>query len=327
MPLHHWLAIDPASILKEMEEVFRDAVYKQLSRKGVVVAVSGGIDSSVCAALAVRAFGRERVFALLLPEHDSSPSSFTLGENLCRQLDIPYEVKDISSTLEAIGCYAWRDKAILTVFPDYGNDWKIKIVISQDLLDSDRLNFFKLVVKRPDGEVMEKRLPLKAYLQIVAATNFKQRIRKTLEYFHADRLNFAVAGTPNRLEYDQGFFVKNGDGSADVKPIAHLFKSQVYELGRFLGLPEEILATRPSTDTYSFAQSQEEFYFVLPYETMDLVMWGFNAGKSSEEVGRETRLTPEQVLRVFRDIQTKRKTTAPLHMKPILLAPIPEVAM
>jgi len=324
--LHPWLRFDLEQTVREIARRFREAVTVTLSRRGAVVAVSGGVDSSVCAALATEAFGKDKVYGLILPERDSSPSSRLLGEELCRHLDIPYEVKDIAPTLEAIGCYAWRDDAIRMVFPEYGPGWKNKILISQGLLDSDRMNFFKLVVERPDGEMSEKRLPIKAYLQIVAATNFKQRIRKTLEYFHADRLNFAVTGTPNRLEYDQGFFVKNGDGSADVKPIAHLFKSQVYEMGRFLGLSESILSARPSTDTYSLAQSQEEFYFVLPYEKMDLVLCGFNAGKSPEDVGRETGLAPAQVLRVFRDIQVKRRTTAPLHMKPILLAPVPEVA-
>lgn len=309
-----------------MSRTFREAVNVRLSRRGAVVAVSGGIDSSVCAVLAVEAFGKDKVYGLILPERDSSPASRILGEELCRRLDIAYEVKDIAPILEAIGCYSWRDDAIRMVFPEYGPGWKNKILISQGLLDSDRMNFFKLAVEKPDGEAMEKRLPLKAYLQIVAATNFKQRIRKTLEYFHADRLNFAVTGTPNRLEYDQGFFVKNGDGSADVKPIAHLYKTQVYELGRHFRLPDSILSTRPSTDTYSLSQTQEEFYFVLPYEKMDLVLFGFNAGKSPEEVGRETGLTPGQILRVFRDIQVKRRTTAPLHMKPILLAPVPEVA-
>jgi NAD+ synthase len=302
----------------------RGAVFGKMSRKGAVIAVSGGIDSAVCAALSVSAFGKDRVFALLLPERDSSPESLTLGETLCRHIGVAYEVQDIALTLDAIGCYRQRDEAIRSVFPEYGENWKNKIRISQNLLESDRFNFFNLVVESPDGRRMEKRLPLKPYLQIVAATNFKQRVRKTLEYFHADRLNYAVVGTPNRLEYDQGFFVKNGDGSADVKPIAHLYKSQVYELGKYLGLPEAIRRSKPTTDTYSLDQGQDEFYFVLPYDKMDIVLYGLNKGKTAEEVARETGLSSDQVNRVFRDIRNKRKTTAPLHLKPILMETIPE---
>jgi NAD+ synthase len=172
---------------------------------------------------------------------------------------------------------------------------------------------------------MEKRLPVAAYLQIVAATNFKQRIRKTLEFFHADRLNYAVVGTPNRLEYDQGFFVKNGDGAADIKPIAHLYKSQVYELAKHLELPEAICAATPTTDTYSLSQGQDEFYFVLPYDRMDIILCGLNGGRKAEEVAKEAGLTAEQVERVFRDIRTKRSTTRPLHLGPVLVEAVPEI--
>lgn len=325
MALHPWLQLDPKSAISSISEKLRTAVFTVLNRKGCVVAVSGGIDSSVCAALAVEALGKDRVFALLLPEKDSSIDSRLLGEALCNQLGIPFDMKNIASTLEAIGCYKWRDDAIRSVFPEYGENWKNKIVITQNLLDSDRYNFFKVVVESPDGKRMEKRLPVEAYLQIVAATNFKQRIRKTLEYFHADRLNYAVVGTPNRLEYDQGFFVKNGDGSADIKPIAHLYKSQVYELGRILGLPESICNAKPTTDTYSLPQSQEEFYFVLPYDRMDVILYGFNRGMTAEQIAPEVGLTGEQVNRVFRDIQIKRKTTKPMHLKPILVEPVPEI--
>jgi NAD+ synthase len=265
------------------------------------------------------------MFALVLPERDSSPRSGELGVQLCEHLGIPYEVKDIASTLEAIGCYRWRDDAIRSVFPEYGEGWKNKIVISQNLLESDRINFFRIVVENPRGERMEKRLPVAAYLQIVAATNFKQRIRKTLEFFHADRLNYAVVGTPNRLEYDQGFFVKNGDGAADIKPIAHLYKSQVYELANHLGLPKAICAAKPTTDTYSLSQGQDEFYFVLPYDRMDIVLCGLNGGRSAEEVAGEAGLTVEQAERVFRDIRTKRSTTRPLHLGPVLVEEVPEV--
>ena len=325
MPLHPWLEIDLADAVERILRKMREIVPSTLLRRGCVVAVSGGIDSSVCAALSTLAMGKKKMYALVLPERDSSPRSRELGVQLCEHLGIPYEVKDIASTLEAIGCYQWRDDAIRSVFPDYGEGWKNKIVISQNLLESDRINFFKIVVENPRGERMEKRLPVGAYLQIVAATNFKQRIRKTLEFFHADRLNYAVVGTPNRLEYDQGFFVKNGDGAADIKPIAHLYKSQVYELANHLGLPEAICAAKPTTDTYSLSQGQDEFYFVLSYDRMDIVLCGLNGGKSAEEVAREAGLTVEQVERVFRDIRTKRSTTRPLHLGPVLVEAVPEI--
>jgi NAD+ synthase len=325
MALHTWLDFDLANAADRIPQRMREIVSSTLLRRGCVVAVSGGIDSSVCAALATLAMGKEKVFALILPERDSSPRSKELGIQLCEHLGIPYEIKDIASTLEAIGCYQWRDDAIRAVFPDYRDCWKNKIVISQNLLESDRINFFKMVVENPQGERMEKRLPLSAYLQIVAATNFKQRIRKTLEFFHADRLNYSVVGTPNRLEYDQGFFVKNGDGAADIKPIAHLYKSQVYELANHLGLPKDICAAKPTTDTYSLQQGQDEFYFVLPYDKMDIILCGLNGGKMAEEVGKEAGLTAGQIERVFRDIRTKRTTTRPLHLGPVLIEPVPEI--
>ena len=325
MPIHAWLDIDLADAAERIPRKMREIVSATLLRRGCVVAVSGGIDSSVCAALATLAMGKEKVFALVLPERDSSPASKELGVRLCEHLGVPYEVMDIASTLEAIGCYRWRDDAIRSVFPEYGDGWKNKIVISRNLLDTDRINFFRIVIENPQGERMEKRLPLSAYLQVVAATNFKQRIRKTLEYFHADRLNYAVVGTPNRLEYDQGFFVKNGDGSADLKPIAHLYKSQVYELGRYLGLPEGICDASPTTDTYSLPQGQDEFYFVLPHDRMDIILCGLNRGKSAGEVAREAGLSADQVDRVFRDIRNKRTTTRPLHLAPVLVDPVPEI--
>lgn len=314
---------------KEIEKISRNmqtAIYTTLKRKGAVVALSGGVDSSVTAALCVKALGEARVFGLLLPEYDSSSESKELGQLLAEHLGIEYRIDEIGPTLEAIGCYRWRDEAIRSVFPEYGAGWKNKIIISQNLLESDRFNFFKLVVQAPDGNQQEKRLPLKAYLQIVAATNFKQRIRKTMEYFDADRLNYAVTGTPNLLEYDQGFFVKNGDGAADVKPIAHLYKTQVYALARQLRLPEEICSTTPTTDTYSLPQGQDEFYFVLPYDKMDLALYAFNHNISAEEAAPVLKLTPEQLTRVYTDIQSKRRTTQYLHARPILMDNVYEVA-
>jgi NAD+ synthase len=318
------LDIDCDAEIERISARLREILASDLSRRGLVVAISGGVDSAVSAALGVRAVGAERVFGLLLPEHDSSSESVTRGRLLAEQLGIRYELFDIAPTLEAIGCYRWRDEAIRRVFPEYGTGWKNKIAIAGGL--EGRVNHFQLVVQAPSGETRQARLGLKEYLQIVAATSFKQRIRKTVEYFHADRLNYAVVGTPNRLEFDQGFFVKNGDGSADVKPIAHLYKTQVYALARHLGLPGEICSAAPTTDTYSLPQGQDEFYFALPYAQMDLALWALNHGRPAAELAAALGLSAAQAQRVYDDIEAKRRTTRYLHSKAVLVDPVAELA-
>jgi NAD+ synthase len=300
------------------------AYVAESKRKGVVVAVSGGIDSSVVAALCVAALGPERVFGLHMPERESSSDTLSLSRGLTDSLGIESRLEEISPILEAAGCYQRRDDAIRMVVPDYGPGFRSKIVLPS-VVDSDSFRLYSVVVVDPDGAETKHRLTHDAYLGIVAATNFKQRVRKMLEYYHADRLNYVVSGTPNRLEYDQGFFVKLGDGSADVKPIAHLYKSQVYALAAHLGVPAEIRSRRPTTDTYSLPQSQEEFYFSLPYELMDLCLFGRNHDVPIEEVASAAELTVEQVQRVYRDIDQKRSTTAYLHRAPQLVAEVPEV--
>jgi NAD+ synthase len=246
------------------------------------------------------------------------------GRVLAEHLGIAWDLVDIAPTLEAIGCYRWRDDAIRRVFPEYDGTWRSKIVIAGGL--EGGVNHFNLVVEMPDGEIRQQRLGLHEYLQIVAATNFKQRIRKTVEYFHADRLNYAVVGTPNRLEHDQGFFVKNGDGSADVKPIAHLYKSQVYALARHLGLPEQICNARPTTDTYSLAQGQDEFYFALPYEQMDLALWAFNHKLPPSELAEALGIALKRAQFIYADIAAKRRTTRYLHSKAVLVEAVTELA-
>lgn len=317
------LDIDCARESERIAARLIEIVARTLHRRGVVIALSGGVDSSVCAALAVRAFGPGKVFGLMLPERDSSSTSLTRGRQVAEQLGIEYAVEDIAPALEAIGCYRRRDEAMRAVFPDYREDWKSKIAIAGGA--QGRINYFKLVVQSPAGEVRETRLPLKEYLQIVAATNYKQRIRKTIEYFHADRLNYAVIGTPNRLEYDQGFFVKNGDGSADVKPIAHLYKTQVYALARHLGLPAEICSAAPTTDTYSMQQGQDEFYFVLPYDKMDIALWAKNHGVPAAALAGHLGIDVSQAEFLYKDIDAKRHTTRYLHARPVLVDVVAEL--
>jgi NAD+ synthase len=293
-------------------------------RRGLVLGLSGGIDSSVCAALAARAVGPKNAYCLFMPEHDSDPESLRLGRLVADTFGLDGTVEDIGPTLAAMGCYERRDAFIREVEPDYGPGWSNKIVFANALTTSG-FNISSLVVQTPQGEIRKHRLPAQAYLGIVAATNMKQRTRKQFEYYHADRLNYAVIGTPNLLEYDQGFFVKNGDGAADVKPIAHLYKSQVYALAAHLGVPEEIRSRPPTTDTYSLAQTQEEFYFSLPHARMDLCLYGLNHAVPRAEVAAAAGLSEIEVERVWADIAAKRKATRPLHMRPLLVEAVEEI--
>jgi len=319
------LRIDPQKELGKICNKLRSHLSKQLKRRGYVVGLSGGIDSSVTAALAAKSVGPKRVLALLMPERHSSEDTLSLSSTVAGHFKIPKVHEDITEILEAVGFYRRYNDAVREVIPQYGKDWKSKIVIP-NVLESSRFNLFSIVTQSPDGNTISERLPLKAYLAIVAATNFKQRIRKMLEYYHADRMNFAVLGTPNRLEYDQGFFVKLGDGAADVKPIAHLYKTQVYQMAEYLGVPEKICGRPPTTDTYSLAQGQDEFYFSLPYDKMDLCLYGKNNGISVETVADMLELTPEQIQRVYDDIDTKRSTTRYLHLPPLLIEEVPEIS-
>ncbi len=318
------LTLDCEKASELIEESIRKGVREKLKRRGLVVALSGGIDSSVVGALCVRALGPDRVFGLQLPERDSSAETLALSQMIVDHLGIEAEHQDITEMLTAVGCYRYRDEAIRSVIPEYSPEYKCKIVLPS-LLGRESVRVFSLVVESPDGRQTRARLPVKAYLQVVAATNFKQRVRKMLEYFHADRLNYAVTGTPNRQEYDQGFFVKLGDGAADIKPIAHLYKTQVYQMAEYLGLPDEICTRPPTTDTYSMPQDQEEFYFSVPHYVLDICLYGKNHGMTPEEVAPIASLEVNQVNQVYRDIEAKRRTTRYQHMAPLLMEPVQEI--
>ena len=325
MSLASGLQLNPAEATERITATLRQQVGETLRRRGLVVAMSGGIDSSVCAALAARAVGAGHVFGLMLPERESDGQSLGLATGWAQALGIAYAVEDITPMLDAFGCYRRRNAAIRRAMPEFQDDWRCKVVLSGGRLDSERLNVSYLAVEVPGGEVRRVRLPAAEYREIVAATNFKQRARKMLEYFHADRLHFAVVGTPNRLEYDQGFFVKGGDGLADVKPIAHLYKSQVYALAEFLGVPAAIRSRPPTTDTYSLPQTQEEFFFALPAAMLDLVLFAHNLGCDPAAVAAELGRTPEEAARALKDVDQKRATTRYLHLPPLLIEPVPEL--
>jgi NAD+ synthase len=318
------LHLDLEAETSRIVDAIRTQVFGTLRKRGAVVGLSGGVDSSVVAGLCMRALGKDKVTGLLMPEHHSSGETLRLGHAAADTLGIEALVESIAPVLEAAQCYRRQDEVITSIVPEFGPGWTFKLSLPS-LLERERLNITRLTVQSPAGETRTMRLPAPAYLALVAATNFKQRVRKMTEYFHAERLNYAVAGTPNRLEYDQGFFVKQGDGAADFKPIAHLYKTQVYQLAEHLGVPPEIRSRAPTTDTFSMPQTQEEFYFALPYDRMDLCLYAHNHGLPAQEVAPVVGLAPEQVERVFRDIESKRRATRYLHLAPLMVEDVPEI--
>ena len=309
------LALDAEAEIARLTDGLRTAV-RELGRRGAVVAVSGGVDSGVCAALAVGALGPRRVLLLRLPERDIGGQASDLGLELARELGAPTVEEPITAALEGLHCYERRDEAIRSVFPDYEPSWRHKLVRSAP---TGSIIVFSLVVERPDGSTEERALPSAAYRALIAATNMKQRVRKLIEYTWADRLGYAVVGTPNLLEFDQGFFVKGGDGLADVKPIAGLYKTQVYALARALGLPERIAGRAPTTETFSLPQTQEEFYFGHPYERMDLLVWGRDGDVPAGELAPRAGLAPEQVEAAYWEIDRRRVATRYLHAAAVTL--------
>ena len=313
---------DVAAEAAAIEEGLRQGTSVELKRRGLVLGVSGGIDSAVCAALAVRAVGASRVVALHTPDVDTPPTTTAEAQKLCDALGLELVFVDITESLTALGCYEARDEAVRQVFPEYGEGYRSKIAVAEDILDRDRVSYFNLVAQAPDGTQEVRRLPVDVYLRIVAATNMKQRVRKLVEYSHADARNYAVIGTPNRLEFELGFFVRGGDGLADIKPIAHLYKTQVYQMARHVGVPETLQAIVPSTDTYSLPQTQEEFYFGLSLPLLDRLLFAFDRGVRAADAATANGLTAEQVERAYRDITAKRRAASRGLREALLVRPV-----
>jgi NAD+ synthase len=314
------IKIDPAAESERIAKEMRRIVGREFRKQGAVIGVSGGIDSSVCLALSVKAFGPKKVLAIAMPETDSNPESEQLAKKLAAQYGVELIVENMTPALAGFGTYTRRDEAMKAVFPEYnGKTYKSKIVLPTALGDKDTLNIYQLTIITPDGEEKTKRLPLKEYLQVVAASNFKQRSRMSMLYYHADRLNYAVIGTGNKNEHEQGFFVKWGDGGADVKAIAHLFKTQVYQLAAYLDVPKDIQERTPTTDTYSAECTQEEFFFRVPHHIGDVVWYGMENDVPVAEIAKELDLSEDQVLHIQNDIKRKLKTTEYLKANPVHL--------
>lgn len=309
---------DIERIANGITKKLKKEVFLNLKRKGAVVGISGGIDSSVTVALTVKALGAENVTGIILPERDSSNESKELALKLATQLNINTIEEDITPALEGFGCYKRRDEAVVSVFPEYNpEEYKMKISISAKLMNQNLPPIFYLTIIDNKGKSKSKMLPAKEYLEIVAASNFKQRCRMSMLYYHAERLYYGVVGTPNKHEVSQGFFVKHGDGGADIMPIGNLYKTQIYQLAEFLKIPGEIIQRTPTSDTYSAEQTQEEFFFQLPFHEMDLIWYGYENEFTASEVAKELQRSEDEIKAIYNNFSRKQKTTEYLRMAPI----------
>ena len=296
----------------------RNDMHDVLKRKGAIVGISGGIDSSVTLALAVKAFGPDKVTGIMLPEKDSSSESKVLALNLAERYGIQTIEEDITKALDGFGCYRRRDEAVSFVFPEYNpSDYKMKISLKEGSISHNLPPLFMLTIIDKSGESKSKIIPVREYLQIVAASNFKQRCRMSMLYYHAERLHYAVIGTPNKHEVEQGFFVKYGDGGADIMPIAHLYKTQVYQLARYLDVPDEIIKRTPTTDTYTAEQTQEEFFYQLPFDKMDILWHAYETNVDVNIVAAEMSMSADDIKSIFNNFTRKHRTTDYLRKTPI----------
>lgn len=309
--------IEPTKVFSEISSKLKEDVTKKLRKRGAVVGISGGIDSSVVLAICAKTFGADHVLGVMMPENDSNPDSLELAKKLSAKFNTKYVVENMTEALAGYGCYKRRDEAIKNVFPEFNNNYKAKITLPTNLMEKESLNVFQLTIIDPAGKIKSERLPLKEYLQIVAASNFKQRSRMSMLYYHAEARNYAVIGTGNKNEHEQGFFVKYGDGGADIKPIAHLFKTQVFQLAEYLEVPDEIRKRTPTTDTYSAEQTQEEFFFRVPFGILDRVWYGWEQNVPPNEIAKALELTEENVESIIHDTQRKIRTTEYLRMEPL----------
>ena len=312
------LKLDAAKIAEEIAGFIRDQVRGFFKRKGAMIGLSGGIDSAVSGALCVKALGKERVHGLILPESDSNPVSREYGIKAAKSLGITWEEIDLTPILEKFGVYSGRTAIVKKYFPDLKGDFQFRLTLPQDLLDRDRINVYHLEVKAAEGSVRTARLSRDDYLGMMAANDIKQRTRMIQLYYAAEKRHYIVCGTTNLTEALQGFYVKYGDGGVDIEPLASLYKTQVFQLGVHLGVPKEILDRTPSPDTYSYVVSDEELYFCLPYDTIDLILYAMDHNVSKEKVAKVLGITMDQLERAWRDITRKREASEPIrHLPPI----------
>ncbi len=310
------LKIDPATEADKVCAFVTDEVTKVYRRRGVVVGLSGGIDSAVMAALAVRAVGKENVVGLVLPEKESNPVSREYATAHAESLGIEHREVDVTDTVDSVGSYGRRDEFIRTLVPEYTAGCKYNITLPSDLLERSAYNVYVIRVELPDGSIKKKRLDAEAFRTITAFASIKIRSRMIHLYWEAERRSLVVAGTTNRTEYLLGDFCKYGDGGTDIEAFSHLYKNQIYQLADYLEVTPDIINRDPSPDTFSLPVTDQDFFFRIPFDKLDHLLYAWEHEVPVSETAEVVGVTEDAVTRAFRDFESKHRATAHLRVMP-----------
>ncbi len=312
----NFLKIDPVDTTEKLSQFIKQEVFSNLKRKGAIIGISGGVDSAVCAALSARALGLDNVLGVVLPEKESDPNSKVLAKKLADQLSIKSEYIDITSILSSLGVYSVREAIVKKLFPEFDSSYRYRLILPQNLLEKNRFNIYFLEIQNNRGRRFSRRLNAQDYRKMIAATDMKQRTRMMMLYYYAEMNHYAVVGTTNRSEMMQGFFVKYGDGGVDLEPLAHLYKTQVYQLASYLEIPKEIIKRNPSPDTFNLEVSDKEFYFCLPYDLVDSFLYAYENKLKLDELQNGLTLDRESIQRGLDEVDKKFKATKYLRKMP-----------
>ena len=310
------LRIDPAQQLEILSKFIIEQVTVAFRKKGVIVGLSGGIDSACIAAVAVHALGKEKVVGLVLPESESNPISSEYAIKHARALGIEFRQIDITPTVDSIVQYEWRDEFLEKLIPEYKPGFKYNITLPTDLLERASFSFYRLQVQMPDGKIISKRLNMDEFRTITSFANIKIRARMLHLYAEAERRNFLVAGTTNRTEFILGDFCKYGDGGTDIEPFTHLYKNQIYQLSEYLKVIPEIIERQPSPDTFSLPVSDQEFFFRISFDKLDYLLYAWEHDVSTDEAAEVLDLSNDAVVRAYKDFASKFRATAHLREVP-----------
>lgn len=304
--------------LKEKLPPFmKEAVQGQFKKDGIVIGVSGGVDSAVIATLAVEALGPDRVYGLILPEKESTPSSRELAIPLCRKLKIPFSEVPITPMLEAFDIYSRKETLFRELFPQYDPSiHSTNLFLPSGITSESLLALPSIRLSDKNGSISTKRLSAPQYLNFISLQNVKQRTRMILLYLQAEKMNYVVSGTTNKSELLCGYFVKFGDGGVDLEPIANMYKLQVYKIAELLNIDKKIISRAPSPDTWSHFTSDEDFYLRMPYEILDQLLYSEEHNIPAEIVRECTGLTSGQMNSALKHIHSMKNASRMIQLAP-----------